>query len=110
MGGAVSVFYMRIIFRLLVGVLDYKTNRSSGSFSFKYTRKKLYSIWLFALGDNCRLTGFSLIELFLDLIKIKFNPCRASVNDSPNGFSMGFSKCGKFKYCSEGISGHRIGF
>ncbi len=59
MTGAIGIFYMRIIFRFLIRVMNNKTNRSACGLSFKSTRVEFYRVWFFALRYNGRLARFS---------------------------------------------------
>ena len=60
---AINIFEVVIVVRVLVLVPNDKPDGTSGRFSLKYSRKKLYFIGLFTGGGNGRLSGTAAISL-----------------------------------------------
>ncbi len=79
---SVSSGNMFVIFRFLIFIINHKTNRSSCRFPLKSSRKKLYGITFFSLGNDGTFTRLSAVKLMLNFFKINFNSCWKIGDDS----------------------------
>src|SRR5690606_10665329 len=101
---------MAVILAFRVGIYNGETNWGTGGFSFENSREKYHFIFLFSLGNYCRLSRFAALHFSLYRIKIQRNSSGATVNNSANCGTVRFAKSGKFKDFSEGIARHRLVF
>ena len=89
---SVSSGNMFVIFRFLIFIINHKSNRSSCRFPLKSSRKKLYGITFFSLGNDGTLTRFSAVKLMLNFFKINFNSCWKIGDNSTISYSVTFTK------------------
>ena len=97
---------MRVIFRLLVGVLNDKAYGCTSASAFKDAGEEFHRVGFLPLGHNCRLAGPSFVQFLLDGLLIDLQACRTSVDDASYGIAVGFPESSKLKKFPEGISGH----
>ena len=90
-----------VIGRVLITVPQKNGNGGTGGNAFKDTGKDLAGIGFFSCGAYRRLSGFAAVKFLLDKSFINGDTGGNTVNDDPQGFSVGFPESGYIKNSTE---------
>jgi len=97
MGGAKYFFERLVIFGVLVGILDKKSNGASGASAFKNSRKKGDFICFFSWRYQLILTWPALIKSHLNAFGVYWKMRRKAFYDATNCHAVRLPKSGEFE-------------
>ena len=86
---------------MLIFVINQQRDGRSGRPVFKNTGEDLYPVGFAALCGIAALSGFSPVQVFLNILCFQGKSCRAAVDHDADAFAVGLSPGGDTKKCSK---------
>ena len=104
MRGAEDTAHVIVIFRMLIGIANNKSDRCTGRFSFENATQQFHSVCFFPAGSNLALPGATSIQFVLYELQVDTDARRHTVYHPSDALSVAFAEGCKRKKITERVS------